>query len=538
MLLLAGFLEVLFRALTLIALSTAVGGLVFILVVLRPMADPTTFVRSATQRAFLLIAAGGAALALCQGLALIVEPWALADEMGRWPLAEFLSTRFARAGIVHAALALSLAATGARFVGRPASRWWWGVMFVLAVLLLVSSAWLVHAVSRLNGAAPLMAVTVLHQLGGAVWIGGVIHLTFLWRIARRSPEGEAAWPGLLARFSPLAMGSLAILVTTGVYLFFQYIGDWQGLIGTAYGAMLLSKTFILVAALTLGGLNFINVRRWKKSGARSGIMERVPVFLEAELGTGLFILCAAAALTAQPPGVDVVAERAAPVEVLRAFAPKAPQLTPPPYREMVAQSASSLDLFALPGTLDKMQSNFNHNVAGLFVLAAGLVALLDRAGRVRMARHWPLLLLPLALFLLLFAEPNGWPFGPEGFWETLISPGVLQHRLATLLVVVLAIFEWRVRAGNLAHTRWRFVFPLLCGAGGMLLLLHSHSVFAIKWAFLIELSHNAIGVLSVLILIGRWLELRLHPPTSRLTGILWSGAMTLAGLVLVFYREP
>ena len=49
MLLLAGFLEVLFRALPLIALSTAVGGLVFIRVALRPVAAPTPF-RSEERR--------------------------------------------------------------------------------------------------------------------------------------------------------------------------------------------------------------------------------------------------------------------------------------------------------------------------------------------------------------------------------------------------------------------------------------------------------------------------------------------------------
>ena len=537
MILLAGFLEVLFRALALIGLSLAVGGVFFTLAVLRPMADPAPFARAAAKRALLLIVGGGVALALSQGVVLVVEPWALADEMGRWPLAQFLATRFARAGVIHAALGFFLAAAGAVLLKRPSSRRWWGVATVAALLLMMSGAWLVHAVSRLEGAATLMAVTVLHQLGAAVWIGGVAHLTSLWRLARRSPEGRAAWPRLLARFSPMAMASVATLVAAGGYLFLRYIGDWQGAVGTAYGAMVLSKVATLAAALALGGLNYLGVRRWKRSGDGAALFSRAPVFLEAEMAAGMIILCAAAALTSQPPAVDIRAERAAPAEVLQVFAPKMPQLTPPPYREMVAHTVSSLDPFALPGTLDKMQSNFNHNVAGLFVLLAGLAALLDRGGRVRTARHWPLLLLPLALFLLLFAEPNGWPFGHEGLWKALIAPGVLLHRLATLLVALLALFEWRVRAGGLADTRWRFVFPLLCAAGGGLLLLHSHSVSAVKWAFLIELSHNAIGVLAVLMLIGRWLELRLPPPTGRLPGLLWSGAMTLAGLVLIFYRE-
>jgi putative copper resistance protein D len=114
---------------------------------------------------------------------------------------------------------------------------------------------------------------------------------------------------------------------------------------------------------------------------------------------------------------------------------------------------------------------------------------------------------------------------------------VLTHRLATLLVVGLAVFEWRVRAGPLGGTRWRFAFPLLCVAGGALLLTHSHAVGALKWAFLIEVSHNALGVLAVLMGIGRWLELRLPEAARRAPAGLWLACMTLAGLVLLFYRE-
>ncbi len=144
----------------------------------------------------------------------------------------------------------------------------------------------------------------------------------------------------------------------------------------------------------------------------------------------------------------------------------------------------------------------------------------------------------LGLFILLIGEPNGWPFGNEGFWETLIAPEVLQHRLATILVFFLAFFEWRVQAGESpSGHRWCYVFPVLCAAGGALLLTHCHSPFVSKWAFLIEVSHNAIGFLAVLMGIGRWLELRLTPPANRFPGFLWTVCMIAVGTVLLFYRE-
>jgi putative copper resistance protein D len=246
----------------------------------------------------------------------------------------------------------------------------------------------------------------------------------------------------------------------------------------------------------------------------------------------LAILLAAAALTSQPPAVDV-ADRAAPREVASAFAPRRPQLVPPPWREMVAASPSSLDAYARPGPLDRAQSNFNHNVAGLLVLLTAVGALLDRTGRFPAARHWPVGFLALAAFLLAIAEPNGWPLGPEPFFASLRAPSVLVHRLATLLVGALALLEWRVRTDPRPR-RGRLAFPLLCGLGGVLLLTHSHSVFAARWAFLTELTHDAIGLLAVLMAIDRWLEVR---PGGGRRGWGWAMGMALVGLVLLFYRE-
>jgi putative copper resistance protein D len=537
MILLAGFIEVLCKALTLIGLAASVGGTAFVLAVLRPLTTMHPHFREAAGRSLYLIAVGGIMAALGQAMALVVEPWALADELGQWPVAAFLSTGFARAGMIHAALGLLLALLAALLRRQPGSRGGWAALATTAVIFLGSGAWLVHAVSRLDHVVPLMTVTLLHQLGAAVWIGGTGHLVLLWRFLRCSSARQETWPLALERFSPLAMGAVAAIAGSGLYLSWNYIAGLRGLFGTAYGSMVLTKTGLMGFALCLGGLNFLSIRSRRIRGEADAVFGRVPPFVETETGAGLIILLAAAALTSQPPAVDILSDSALPAEVLAVFAPKAPQLVPPPYRDLLAQAASSFDPFAISGKLDRLQSNFNHNISGIFVILIALGALLDRSGRVRWARHWPLLFLLLAGFILIIAEPNGWPFGSEGFWETLIVPGVLEHRLAAFLVAGLAFFEWRVRVGGLAGSRWQYVFPSLCFAGGALMLTHSHSVFAIKWAFLIEVSHNAIGLLAVLIGAGRWLELRLPPPSNRFPAILWPVCLMLVGLVLLFYRE-
>jgi putative copper resistance protein D len=97
--------------------------------------------------------------------------------------------------------------------------------------------------------------------------------------------------------------------------------------------------------------------------------------------------------------------------------------------------------------------------------------------------------------------------------------------------------EWRVRVGGLDRTRWRFAFPLLCLVGGALLLMHSTSALEVKQAFLINISHNAIGFLAVEIGVGRWLELRLPKPVNRIPGLLGPACIVLVGFVLLFYSE-
>src|SRR5690242_7542206 len=204
MTLLAGFLDVLLRGFGTVGLSAAVGGLVYVRVVLRPWATPGALIVAARERALALIARGAVIVAVAEALLLlVVHPWALADESGRWPLREFLTTEFAMAGLVRVGLAgLLLGAVRSLRRGRDGAGHW-ALALAAGALLMVNAAWLAHAVSRLHGRASLMIVTVLHQLGAVIWVGGVIHLVgfaTLWRRAG-GPAVEPLGARVLARFS-------------------------------------------------------------------------------------------------------------------------------------------------------------------------------------------------------------------------------------------------------------------------------------------------------------------------------------------------
>jgi putative copper resistance protein D len=114
---------------------------------------------------------------------------------------------------------------------------------------------------------------------------------------------------------------------------------------------------------------------------------------------------------------------------------------------------------------------------------------------------------------------------------------ILQHRIATLLAFGLGTLEVRARTRETAH-KLRYLFPVLCAFGGILLLTHSHAGFELKTEYLIQSTHTVMGFLAVVMAAARWLELKLTPPASTWAGITAIGAMGLIGLILMFYDEP
>ncbi len=539
MTLFAGLLDVLLRGLGLIASAVAVGGMAYFLWVLWPLrAGSSVLIEAALACTGRWVMRAALALAACRALVvMVIHPWALAGADGRWPLAEYMRTEFCQAGIVNAMLALALAMVVRPMVRAPRSRGRGLAAGLVAFLLLLSSAWLTHAVSRLEDQAPLMVATVLHQAGGSLWIGGLIHLATFWYLWKRHREEQCVGIAVMRRFSPLAMVGVGFVLAPGLFIAIRYIGDWGALIGTGYGVMVFTKVLLFGVVLGLGGLNLFLLRGWVGASQPHRIPWRVRSLVEAEVGVGATVLLAAAALTSLPPAIDLAGDLATPAEVLARFTPRTPRLVSPPVDDLLQTAGRIDDVLAVRKPEEYAWSEFNHNVSGLFVLAMGLCAMLERTGKTRWARHWPLLFLGLAGFMFVRNDPRAWPLGPAGFWETMVLPDVLQHRLAVLVVVALGLFEWSVRTARLREPRWQYVFPLLCAAGGGLLLTHSHAMFNVKAEFLTEVSHAPIGVLAVCSGWSRWLELRLPPEDRRVPGWIWSTALALIGLLLLFYRE-
>jgi putative copper resistance protein D len=265
-------------------------------------------------------------------------------------------------------------------------------------------------------------------------------------------------------------------------------------------------------------------------------------------------------LTSVPPAVDLTQDRVTWQEIVERNTPETPRLSSPSHDDLALPALQAkLDAEAaakkaapqvafIPGAGelpprnadDIAWSEYNHHWAGLIVIAVGLLALLNRAG-LRWARHWPLAFLGLAVFLFFRSDPETWPMGDIGFLESFRDVEVLQHRFFVLLILVFTWFEWRVRATNWNNKAAKLVFPLLCAAGGTMLLTHSHAIANVKDQLLIELTHTPLALAGIAAGWARWLEIRLNPRENpvawQIAGWLWPVCILFCGLLLLLYRE-
>jgi putative copper resistance protein D len=242
-----GFIDVLLRGALLVAAAFAVGGVAWARLVLR--AEPHVKPDPAIGRCLRAASLGGWLAAAAQGAIVLLVLADLARNAGHMPLGDYLGTSFARTAIARAALAAALAVLAGRLARRAAGGGAWSVLTVLAVAMSVSSAGLSHAAARVDGRLPLLVLDAVHQLAVSVWVGGLAHFTL--HVARTRGEEDPYRRVLAPRFSRVAVVAMTTIVVTGLTLTLLYVGDLAGLVGTAYGVMILSKVALLVAALGL-----------------------------------------------------------------------------------------------------------------------------------------------------------------------------------------------------------------------------------------------------------------------------------------------
>ncbi len=329
------------KGVTYAAIAVAVGGVLFLLAVwlpaLRDVAGAGESWRlasesfaSRTRRVGAVTVAAGALAALL-GLILqgasaggttvwdALDPDVIGDVLGTragtvwglrlldWTLLGALLLALPSRQAVPALQPASLGAAGQALPrgGRVA------VLAPLAILLgfLVLSPALAGHAGVSDPSLVLFPANVFHVLAMSIWIGGLALILLALPAATRALEPSdrtVLLSASLVRFSPLALGSVAALLATGVLQSLFHLTSFSDLIDTAFGRAILIKAGLLALLIGLGALNrrrsLPRLRRLAAGGGSPGdegrILRRT---LRTEMAVLAAVLAVTAALTSYPP---------------------------------------------------------------------------------------------------------------------------------------------------------------------------------------------------------------------------------------------
>jgi len=534
------YLAVVLRAAILILQSLILGGVIFIWWSLRRASEVSSTLQIANAKAkcFRLLRISGLLLAAAHALCLIVNCRGLIRSAGL-SIPDIIGANFVLAGFIAICSGLLVA----QLPGVSRRRMW--PLLVLAFLILASSVMTNHAAARIDGRFSLVVLTTLHLVAAGAWIGGLPYL----RIAVSAAPDEIACV-FAKRFSYVATLSVSVLGVSGVAASLKYVDSATAIYATSYGVMLAAKAALFATLLLLGAVNHRGLRKLSSVN----LAPRLKRCVEVEIVIGITVFLAAASLTSQPPAVDLKGDRVSLSDIYQRMRPTWPRLRTPDLIQISPASRHLLRQLAFAGRTDDVGvplsavgfantpsdiawSEYNHNWVGLMLLVIGVFACLSRTSRVPIARHWPIVFLALAIFIFVRADPENWPLGPNGFWESFDQIEVVQHRAAALMVVLFAAFEWRVQHNKAHWPLAPLVFPAVCVGGGALLLTHTHALANSQDQVLVELSHTPLAILAVLAGSMRWLELRLPRADAKIPGRVWPVCFMLIGALLLSYKE-
>lgn len=278
------------------SLALLIGGLAFRLLVL-PHA-----VSRAVERRFYLLTGVGVVAAIDIGIAGFILR---AEDALQLPFAKLLygdlsplanGTRF---GIAFVVMTLGLALVAALLFMSwltDRSSFLWAALAGSATLasgLSLSG----HSASDRGSSKLSELADWVHLSAATVWVGGLVMLAAC--VFPLAPELRKA---SFLRFSKLATGLIALLLSAGIYLSIVRLPRLSDLWEASYGQVLLVKISLVCLALAWGAFHHFVARPALERGADTGFIRRLPRSLVGETAVGMAILLLAAILVnAKPP---------------------------------------------------------------------------------------------------------------------------------------------------------------------------------------------------------------------------------------------
>lgn len=188
-------------------------------------------------------------------------------------------------------------------------------------------------------------------------------------------------------------------------------------------------------------------------------------------------------------------------------------------------------------------SEFNHQLAGLFVLLMGCAELSQALHLPSLL--WARLLLPAAMLLgsvilLIWSDHEAWPVGSLSLAQTFSGhdPEIIQHKIYGVLLFLVGTVEALRRIGRISDGLWSAPLPLFAIIGGLMLFGHSHGVH--PSAEKIAMHHVMMGMMAATAgsskLLSGWFRPSSHARSSTWEW-LWVGLIVLIGMQLLMYSE-
>ena len=101
-----------------------------------------------------------------------------------------------------------------------------------------------------------VAADWLHLIAGSLWLGGLVGLLVLW-FSAGAENRVRVLSHVVPRFSKLALGSVALLLSTGTIETIDHMPALDALWRTGYGVAILVKIAILVVAMAIASGNLL-----------------------------------------------------------------------------------------------------------------------------------------------------------------------------------------------------------------------------------------------------------------------------------------
>ena len=95
----------------------------------------------------------------------------------------------------------------------------------------------------------------LHILAGATWVGGLLFLGLMTRRYLLGGSAGAFWTGVWQRFSVLALGTVGVVLVSGMWLTWKNVGSIAELWTTTFGRFLVAKLLLVMLLMAAGAYN-------------------------------------------------------------------------------------------------------------------------------------------------------------------------------------------------------------------------------------------------------------------------------------------